>query len=776
MPERISTGAHGMDTQDLPPMSHEEASNIVHLDGYNAQRFVASYLNSLPTIETITPEAAKILCTCANYDTLELRFRKLDNETLKNLVMESNAEPIYDWYFHIAEIGGAENAKLLSLFKGSEIFFSLESITLEEAQKIAEYGTHPDNTNATLLMNTRDTSNLSIEVLQALMEFKGKLILKFQTLTLPQIKILKNKKGNRVYLEHLEESSIEALRELRYGGQMYNDRSIFINGNIVIKDVDTLPVKIYDALTNPNTRLDDVSIKESIDGLPEHAKGQITAWVPFFREFPHFKDLVYEGSQALQQNLKKAGINNPEAFYNLNAGADITAIQNKLFELCAHVPDYLSVDSFYKRFKKMSGVEFNDTKEFATIYLDEIVQAMADHLYEVSSWIQQSKVDDVEQRIQLLENKLLNDNLKSRPKRQLQQSLEALKKKQASAESNRKTDKDIVKKDVDRLMEDFKDLIYVKPNEGGFRLASRNISELTLGDECSDCTSASISGINFWTVPTWLTDPGDTFLLQYDSEGNLAHKFLIVLQISPDGTPLLTVDSMELANSQKDKAGMYNSPKDAVKEKTLLDEAISFLRNWADTIGIGSTNVYATQVSNTGTDYIPTQYRTKEISVSKLRGLQDVQRVLHIAEERSGTEFDIAPKTYLQSYKTTSAEDREIIDETVIFQHVEHTLRLAIEDFTHNDSPDLSKLDNILAEARKDPKKAAKKMNIFLIMEASETTKKLLSYNGKRIDVYLHNNNLDFERFFSSTMTEITILKGNDYIKAELYHLGLQKE
>ena len=65
------------------------------------------------------------------------------------------------------------------------------------------------------------------------------------------------------------------------------------------------------------------------------------------------------------------------------------------------------------------------------------------------------------------------------------------------------------------LLGRFSNLHYIRPNKSGFKLASRYVEELTLGDKCSDCTSASISGFNFWTVPTWLTDPTFNFLLQH---------------------------------------------------------------------------------------------------------------------------------------------------------------------------------------------------------------------------------------------------------------------
>lgn len=488
-------------------------------------------------------------------------------------------------------------------------------------------------------------------------------------------------------------------------------------------------------------------LTKGVEGLPPDAKIAIAEWLPFFRDRRNFKDLVVEESKKLNAILRRSGVEHPEVFQNLNAKHDIRGVVAEFINLISAAPKQLGTEAFLEKFERRTGRKFSDGAEFLEIYKDEIIQIMADNLHEAARvTAAKGKAD----QLPGLREKLADPKLPGKSRWQIEQKIAALEAGGAVIEDSE------LSQNAASLLKRFADFTYVRPGKAGFALASRQRDELTLGDKCSDCTSATISGMNFFTVPTWLTDPGINFLLQYDEKGNLAHKFTIVWEITRSGEIILTVDSAELGNSQKQSAGMYEGVADLGTEKRLMNDAIRFIQSWADTIGIGRDRLFATTISNTGTDEFKGFLKNK-VSVAKFGGVTMSRKVA------AAGGVTLEPQLYLQSCKEIAGEDIEAAEgktEVDMFNAVEFSFRSFLDNPPAERSgaqADYIKLRSILELASVDPKKAAKAMRIFLILTpdaggSREDTKRKLCADGKRLDQALLSAKSSFERYFEVKM------------------------
>ncbi|HLD31144.1 MAG TPA: hypothetical protein VJB41_03050 [Patescibacteria group bacterium] len=362
------------------------------------------------------------------------------------------------------------------------------------------------------------------------------------------------------------------------------------------------------------------SIKKTIDALPEEARAQIEDWLTFFDSNPNFKHLVAESGVELMDFMKKNKIANPEAFHNLNAGKDVKVLLKDFKALLVLLPKNFSQETFEEIFERKNDIGYQDNDVFLTVYADELVQTIADYLSSIKNSLDEKarKRGALSKRIIFLREKIAEiDNLKAKKKMQKQ----LLAAEESEQRDFSKIDKQ--QQGCSELLDRLANFNYLALGKSGFRLAGRTREELTLGDKCSDCTSANISGMNFWTVPVWLADPGFNFLLQYDENGRLAHKFGVVLDINRKGEIVLIVDSLELADAQKEQAGMYGGLADERKEQDMMDEAIDFIKQWAKRMGLDSQNIYSTSFSNTGVKELE-WYPLKQISVAKLGGLESL--------------------------------------------------------------------------------------------------------------------------------------------------------
>ncbi len=509
--------------------------------------------------------------------------------------------------------------------------------------------------------------------------------------------------------------------------------------------------------------------------LPPNASEDINEWIPLFEEHPNFKSIVASEAGNINEQLKQEGVAHPECFHNLNAKCDVQPLIDEVFSFIESLMRPHGMEDFCANFKNIYLIDFNNDPEFIAVYKDEVVQAMADHLIatieDKKKRLQKLSSDNVGKRQSFLKSKIDDPNLPEKVRKRFRRDLQNLLSGN-SAEDITNIEREIA--NTTALLVKFENLHYLRPSKSGFKLAARNIRELTVGDECSDCTSASIAGMNFWTVPVWLTDPGFNFLLHYDGEGKLAHKFGFVWEISQSGEIILTIDSMELGNSQKEKPGMNEPPKSEDKEKQLMGEAIDFIYNWADLMGLDKNNIYATFQSNAGTDEF-NEFLQRKFMVAKLG---DLDAVHNIHRKYCPDEEPIKSRIYLQSLASHAADvndpltdtDEEGVDIHNIYRSVESVIAHYLQSESH-ETGDHEEVKSLLELAREEPREAARKMRIFLIMGANEETKNALSVDGERIDLYLANNGSNFENYFAVMLGKVEITRGS-FATTELRHLA----
>ena len=652
--------------------------------------------------------------------------------------------------------------KALAKQKGELFLNGLTQIDVPVAEALAKY-------KGILILN--GLTQIDVPVAEALAKHKGGLYLNGLThIDVPVAEALAKHKGG-LYLNgltHIDVPVAEALRKLKssieFGENLKISRKAY-ELLLVFPDIHNKEgLKIYEDKTQI------ASLK-----LPEEAGEQIKEWLPFFEKHPNFKDVVAGESGQICQHLRGKGVNNPEHFYNLNASRDIQTLLSDFLEFIGQLPNGFGLKTFYENFEREYLKKFENASEFNEIYKDEVIQAMANHLTGIIESAKQhlQKKSDVSlaERKAFFESKLNEPGLPDKIKNRYRKDLEKLLSSQTGDEAS---DTEKRMKDAENLLARFEDLHFIRPGKAGFKLASRNVKELTLGDECSDCTSATISGMNFWSVPTWLTDPGFNFLLQYDEAGKLAHKFGVVWEVKSNGEVILTIDSAELGNPQKAEAGMYKGRKDKKAERLLMAEALKFIHEWAESIGLNQNNIYATPISNTGT-YEFSCFPKEQFLISKLGSLDAVERIL----KKYNPGHTKKPRIYLQSLSSMDdpqqhGEEDEFEEEKKddfarIYNAVEKTLTGYIQLNLGNNN-DYKKVKDMLKLASENPAEAARRMRIFLIMEAKEETKKALSVNGVRIDLYLANNKLTLEGYFNAILGQSEVRKGK-FVNSELYHL-----
>ena len=698
-------------------------------------------------------------------------------------------------------------AEALAKHEGSYLYFGgLKHIDVPVAEALAKYEdaldlsglTHIDVPVAEALAKHKGNlyldglTQIDVPVAEALAKHKGDLSLDGLTqIDVPLAEALAKCEGD-LYLDGLTQIDVpvaEALAkhedDLYLNGLKHIDTSsaealISHRGELHIEGYNLLKIsrQAYKLLNTTgrtffiHKNLEIIEEKTQIASLklPEEAADQIKEWLPLFNEHPNFKDVVAGESGQLCGHLKGKGVTSPEHFYNLNASRNIQPLFSDFLEFIGQLPNGFGLKTFYDDFEREYLKKFENTPEFIEIYKDEVVQAMTNHLtgiIESSRQGLQKKSDvSLDERKAFFESKLnepgLPDKIKNRFRRDLEKLLSSQTGDEASDTAKRM-------KDAENLLARFEGLHFIRPEKAGFKLASRNVKELTLGDECSDCTSATISGMNFWTVPTWLTDPGFNFLLQYDENGKLAHKFGVVWEVKESGEAILTIDSAEVGNSQKTKSGMYEKISNQKKEKKLIESAIKFIYDWMHSMGLDPNNIYANTFSNTGTKEFE-DYPKKTLFIAKLGKLEAVENILkkHISD------YDDTPGVYLQSLaeNLNPGEIVNIADEhrEKIYSDVEKALTQYLSSDL-SDTDDYRKVKDLLTSARENPDEAARRMRIFLVMEAQSETKKLLSVNGVRIDLLLANNKLTLERYFNAMLGRTEVIKER-FVQSTLYHLS----
>jgi len=712
----------------------------------------------------------------------------------------------FEGYPNELSLGGLTELSLpvaKQLMKHSGYYFSLnglKTLDLEIAEILSQYKGRE--------LYLDGLAEIDEATALALASYQGKLSLNgIQDLSLPLAKVL-SKHSGALHLNGIKHLNLEVAKEL---GRLSH---LTLNG---LSEIDVL---VAEALTKPAPHqrvldflglnrirppvaailrqfslVNDLGITNegvqrkintvAFGGGLEAVRQESPEWLPL-AERNNFKDLVYQSGEGLRGHLREAGISCPEAFYNLNAGRNIGVLD----EVIAFFQANDEYSEFLDEFERHTLKPFSNDSQFREVYLDEMIQHLATHLYrmvrEIESKIQKKSASplDLEERRLFLQEKIDTPGLAERIKASFRKNLAKLLSPEVAQETRALQELMARAEDLLAKMNHFS---FIKPGESGFRLGFRNIDELSLGDQCSDCTSASIGGTNFWTVMTWLADAGCNFLLHYDDKGKLAHKFHAVFEVNGKDEIILTLDSMELGNEQKSKPGMYQKVADSSRERKLMDEAIAFVRDkWAQYMGLPINRVYATTISNTGTDELDGRFPEVHLKIAKLGGLEAARNLLNQTNPTHGGR----PRIYLQSLQNEEEGDHlpqqadeelpedgdEIpeFDKKLDFRRVEVIFRDYLEG-DQQSSRDFERIKELLVMAQADPDKAARLMRIFLSMHANSATKEQLSVNGQRIDIFLNSRGHSLESYFKSILGQ-TVLKTGQFFEAKLYHLIPEKD
>lgn len=175
-----------------------------------------------------------------------------------------------------------------------------------------------------------------------------------------------------------------------------------------------------------------------------------------------------------------------------------------------------------------------------------------------------------------------------------------------------------------------------------FSLMSRRRDDLFLGDLTGDCTSYHlVVGMNAWTVPIWLTNPGFNFLKMVEDD-KLVAKAGLLLSVA-DGLPALTVDSIEVGTGLSDQESAAD----------LIRGGFRFLRQWAENIGLSRT--YLNKYSNSSDLSTILQGLSRPAVTRKIYALGGLTGIAEARQNLIGEKAD--ERIYLQSHSWEGMED-----------------------------------------------------------------------------------------------------------------------
>lgn len=206
-----------------------------------------------------------------------------------------------------------------------------------------------------------------------------------------------------------------------------------------------------------------------------------------------------------------------------------------------------------------------------------------------------------------------------------------------------------------------------------FSLASRAREDLFLGDLTGDCTAYHlVVGMNAWTVPVWLSNPGFNFYKITDGDTLIA-KLGLLLSVADD-KPAIVVDSIETGTEIKDEEAASK----------LITQGLSYLRTWATRIGVG--NVYMNEVSNSSgltdvTHKVVRSSSTKSLyAMGGLSGLAEVRKNLIHQEETAGENIYLQSRSagYWDEEPLVTTERSKLLEE--FEKTISETLNMALAD------------------------------------------------------------------------------------------------
>jgi len=357
-----------------------------------------------------------------------------------------------------------------------------------------------------------------------------------------------------------------------------------------------------------------------------------------------FKFALWDNTPEFRELCKKYGI--PlEKFWNFNNPDDISIAIDKIRKQDS---DYIKAN-LNRELKKEIGIELNElTPEKARVVGDEIIKAANS-----SAEILRKSVGDFAVVINLFKD--LTNAKRDFPKKAQQATIKPiinfLKENGYGAKSaiidqveavlNDEKIMSSVKKEFEKKQQQkidaaqtIENIFNLSQKTTDFSLSSRTKDDLFLGDITGDCTAYHLNiGMNVWTVPIWLSNPGFNFF-KISENNQLIAKLGILLAVA-DEKPALVIDSMEVAK------GIKND--ESAKEQ--LNKGLKFLNEWAYKIGL--SRIYVQNFSNSSELMPFIETMSKKSKVDSLSAIGGLSGIAELRQNLIGTQSE--ERIYLQS-------------------------------------------------------------------------------------------------------------------------------
>lgn len=190
-----------------------------------------------------------------------------------------------------------------------------------------------------------------------------------------------------------------------------------------------------------------------------------------------------------------------------------------------------------------------------------------------------------------------------------------------------------------------------RDNPDEVSLASRTRDDLFLGDQTGDCTAYHLNvGINAWSVPVWLSNPGFNFFKIQDGK-KLVAKLGMVLALE-GGVPRLVVDSIESGKSIQDEE----------RAKQKIKEGLSSLKQWSESIGLGIP-LFNTVANSSELGVLLEEDWTKPHTARELILLGGLEGVKELRKKLLGDEKEVS--IYLQTTRQSDYEEQKSTEQKI---------------------------------------------------------------------------------------------------------------
>lgn len=205
-----------------------------------------------------------------------------------------------------------------------------------------------------------------------------------------------------------------------------------------------------------------------------------------------------------------------------------------------------------------------------------------------------------------------------------------------------------------------------------FALISRKKEDLYLGDLTGDCTAYHMQGMNAWTVPAWLANPGFTMFKIID-KGVLVAKAGLILSLA-DGKPSIVMDSFETGKSIKDEE----------HARELIDEGFSYLQRWAKKIGL--PDIYLVTYANSSGASEILRSKTSPSTLEKNEALGGLSGLAEAKKNIANQPPD--KRIYLQSAESSDEAQEEQAEEVDIDGNILRRFERYLTDISKELNPD----------------------------------------------------------------------------------------